>query len=487
MKFSAGAGVCPNAAKATTSAAPKPTAFQPANMRLIIPPAFVSVHLLCGRNRFGARGPGFTAERQLEFLGNLRPEFAQHIETHVLQDAVAHALRCWRETAFVVHVIRIAQRDRARRPQPFGKIEHAPAIIAVRHHRVFHRMEQSPPAAAARQPVVTRVFGEYRGVRKVLEEPGGGLIGEFGAKAPPIALCPLSITVVRVLRLVNPRAEAGGEKRHRVKGILDEQDEFIFQLERAQYRAGLVVRGVHRFAFQRPGERAHDLLQRPVIIFYPHHRRRLNARCRPILHGFLRQRRSGYLLRRSWRRRLLRANHAASHSAQRRQDGRSCQNAKTSSVSHGIRTNHQKTNNSTHCDHFVGVRSHRCFRSSPCSGAGNGPRSLAAVFASTLEILRIPGIIVLTSLLFRINRSAISAMLMPPRRMGLSASTCSTVLFRFSVTKYVLRQSPAGHLLSSVSEPASEPSSNGTRAITATSFSRHAGNNSSSGFWSKML
>src|SRR5713226_7136129 len=243
MKFSAGAGVCPNAAKATTSAAPKPTAFQPANMRLIIPPAFVSVHLLCGRNRFGARGPGFTAERQLEFPGNLRPEFAQHIETHVLQDAVAHALRCWRETAFVVHVIRIAQRDRARRPQPFGKIEHAPAIIAVRHHRVFHRMEQSPPAAAARQPVVTRVFREYRGVRKVLKEPGRGLIGEFGAKAPPIALRPLSITGVRVLRLVNPRAEAGGEKRHRVKGILDEQNEFVFQLEHAQYRAGLVVRG----------------------------------------------------------------------------------------------------------------------------------------------------------------------------------------------------------------------------------------------------
>src|SRR6266849_4531669 len=71
-------------------------------MRLIIPPAFVSVHLLCGRNRFGARGPGFTAERQLEFPGNLRPEFAQHIETHVLQDAVAHALRCWRETALAV-------------------------------------------------------------------------------------------------------------------------------------------------------------------------------------------------------------------------------------------------------------------------------------------------------------------------------------------------------------------------------------------------
>src|SRR5947199_6636757 len=43
------------------------------------------------------------------------------------------------------------------------------------------------------------------------------------------------------------------------------------------------------------------------------------------------------------------------------------------------------------------------------------------------------------------------------------------------------------HVLLSVSVPVSEPSSKGTRAMTATSFSRHAGKSSSSGFWSKML
>src|SRR5260370_17153441 len=109
MTFSAGAGVCPKVLQAATSTAPKPTAFQPANMRLIIPPVFVSVHLLCGRNRFGARGPGFTAERQLEFPGNLRPEFAQHVETHVLQDALAHVLRRGRQAALVVRGIGITQ------------------------------------------------------------------------------------------------------------------------------------------------------------------------------------------------------------------------------------------------------------------------------------------------------------------------------------------------------------------------------------------
>src|SRR5713226_6777241 len=192
MTFSAGAstGVCAKAPKAVTSAAPKQHAFQPANMRIIMPPAFAPVHhgphvhrptslattssfiqlflrcdmlslsrgLPCGRIRFGTHRWGFSAEGQPEFLGNLRPEFAQHIETRILQDAVAHPLRCWSETALVVRVICVAQYDRARCPQPFGKIEHLLAIVAVRHDRVLHRMEQAPPNLAVSQAVVARVL-----------------------------------------------------------------------------------------------------------------------------------------------------------------------------------------------------------------------------------------------------------------------------------------------------------------------------------------
>src|SRR5260370_31121079 len=46
MTFSAGvgAGVCAKAPKAATSAAAKPTAFQPANMRIIFPLVFAPVH-----------------------------------------------------------------------------------------------------------------------------------------------------------------------------------------------------------------------------------------------------------------------------------------------------------------------------------------------------------------------------------------------------------------------------------------------------------
>src|SRR5260370_3206482 len=44
MTLSAGVGVCAKAPKAATSAAAKPTAFQPANMRIIIPLVFAPVH-----------------------------------------------------------------------------------------------------------------------------------------------------------------------------------------------------------------------------------------------------------------------------------------------------------------------------------------------------------------------------------------------------------------------------------------------------------
>src|SRR6266446_1248175 len=44
MTLSAGVGVCAKAPKAGTSAAAKPTAFQPANMRIIIPLVFAPVH-----------------------------------------------------------------------------------------------------------------------------------------------------------------------------------------------------------------------------------------------------------------------------------------------------------------------------------------------------------------------------------------------------------------------------------------------------------
>ena len=82
--------------------------------------------------------------------------------------------------------------------------------------------------------------------------------------------------------------------------------------------------------------------------------------------------------------------------------------------------------------HLVGVRSQRCLRSSAWSWAGSGPLSLAARLASTCWRLRMPGMMVLTSLLLRMKRRAISGMVMPSGSSGFSASACSTLVFRFS-------------------------------------------------------
>src|SRR5712664_2356762 len=228
-----------------------------------VPSFRMGVYPLCGRENLLGSGIrvvvhrlGLTAEGQPKSARNLRPEFAEHVETYVLKHAVAHALRCVSEAAFVVGLIRVAKHDGAGCPQPFRNIEHACAIVAVSHDGVLQGMEQAPPGAAMGEAVVARVLRKYPGIGKVFKESRRGLTGEFGAKAPAISFSPLSIAGVRVCGLVQPGVETGGEKRHGIKRILDEQNEFIFQPESAQSRAGLVVRGVHRLAFQRPGKSA---------------------------------------------------------------------------------------------------------------------------------------------------------------------------------------------------------------------------------------
>src|SRR5260221_12548937 len=68
--------------------------------------------LQCGRVRVLrvlVRGQGFTAEGQFEFLGNLRPEFAQRVESQALEQAGGHSLRRGTEPASVVPLIGLAQ------------------------------------------------------------------------------------------------------------------------------------------------------------------------------------------------------------------------------------------------------------------------------------------------------------------------------------------------------------------------------------------
>ncbi len=81
---------------------------------------------------------------------------------------------------------------------------------------------------------------------------------------PAVPFSPLPITAVRVFRLVKFRVETSDEKRHWVERVLDEQSEFIFELESAHFHAGLVARGVNRLAFDAAGRTCTTFLNGPL-------------------------------------------------------------------------------------------------------------------------------------------------------------------------------------------------------------------------------
>lgn len=147
-------------------------------------------------------------------MGDLGPEFAKHVVTHVAKNAETYSSRGWRKSALVARVIHVAQADRARRSQPFRKIEHAIAIVGVSHKRVLDRMQETLPATAVDQTVVSGVLVKYRGIRKVFEEHERGLIGIACAKPLAISGHALSEGGVFIFRLAESRVETGAEKYH---------------------------------------------------------------------------------------------------------------------------------------------------------------------------------------------------------------------------------------------------------------------------------
>ena len=72
--------------------------------------------LLAGRIRIELFWCGSSTEGQLEFEGDLRPEFAERVETHVAKNAETYRLGCWREAALVARMVEITQRDSTRCP-----------------------------------------------------------------------------------------------------------------------------------------------------------------------------------------------------------------------------------------------------------------------------------------------------------------------------------------------------------------------------------
>ncbi len=150
-------------------------------------------------------------------MGDLRPELAERVETHVAQNAEPQRFRGWCKSAFVAGVINVAQTDCARRPEPFRKIEHAIAIIVVSHDDVLDRVEETLLAAGVGQAVVARVLIKNRGIGKIFEEHEGGLIGKAGAKPFGVSGSALAEGPVIIVRLTDSGVETGVKKYDRIK------------------------------------------------------------------------------------------------------------------------------------------------------------------------------------------------------------------------------------------------------------------------------
>ena len=100
------------------------------------------MHTLLGRALGRWRG---RAEGNVEFVGDLRPEFAENVESGTLQDVEAHML-CDRVRAVrCARMIETTEERACGGAGPFRNIGHLPAIVSMGNHRVAERMEEPVP------------------------------------------------------------------------------------------------------------------------------------------------------------------------------------------------------------------------------------------------------------------------------------------------------------------------------------------------------
>ena len=126
--------------------------------------------------------------------------------------SIATYSQCRSKPAFVPRMVGVVESYSGRSPQPLRNIEHVLAAVARRHKRVLDCVEETPPAAAVNQAVISRVFREDRWIGEVREKPPRCLPGEVGAKAFPITLGALPERGVPVGCLIQTCVEAGLQK-----------------------------------------------------------------------------------------------------------------------------------------------------------------------------------------------------------------------------------------------------------------------------------
>ena len=166
---------------------------------------------------------GFTPEGQLEFMTDLRPEFAQRIIAHIENEAHPNALGRFPSTVFVTGMVDVVQYGGARASQPLGIIEHVRTILVVGHEHVPGRVKKTFAGAAVTQAVVSGVFRKDRRIGEVLKEFVGNGTREIRSVTLRVSSRALPKPRIPVRRLIDSRVESSAEKGHRVNGILSEQ------------------------------------------------------------------------------------------------------------------------------------------------------------------------------------------------------------------------------------------------------------------------
>jgi len=162
-------------------------------------------------------------------------------------------------------------------------------IVAIGDNGVLQAVENSSFHSAVREAVVARVLRKDDGVEKAFEKVVLHLIGVTCAEAPSVSRSALAKGGIVILCLRNSGIESRDQKRERVHGVVEKQNELVFYFQRAEHRVLFVVRlvlvrKVNCSAFNSLPDHSKDLAERPVVVMPTDRRRRLYARRFRVLH-----------------------------------------------------------------------------------------------------------------------------------------------------------------------------------------------------------
>src|SRR6478672_13230114 len=166
-------------------------------------------------------------ERQLEFVGDLRPVLAEDVPRHIVGNAEANAACRGAETPRVSRMIKIAQRFGAYCPKPLGVIRHELAGITLCYKPVRQSVTDARLRGAFSQAVVARILPEERWVQKDTEKITGRVVSDRGAKAFSIPGSAHAVAGIVTIDLGGGGVPRRADIVQRIRGALHEHVKLV--------------------------------------------------------------------------------------------------------------------------------------------------------------------------------------------------------------------------------------------------------------------